>query len=126
MRSRTLLLAGIALVSCVSFILGDKSLAEEKKATGTQRMAALLQQLAAESDADPQANPFGNKKRADALRLLLAKEVDHDKRVDIQLAFADELLRAGQTNEAIQQLSALDEQLSKKSGEQASRIRSNV
>src|SRR4051794_19767549 len=131
MRRVEFFFVGVVIAVCAGYILGNKLLAQGRKSeihgsAGTRKMAALLERLAADSDAQPQGNPFGNKRRADALRLLLAKEFDADKRIGIQLTFAEELLRAGQTSESIEQLSALYQQLAQKEGAHASSNRSNV
>lgn len=104
---RALLIAtGIVVAACAVLTL----FAQGSRSKSTQQMAALLERLATESEARPQENPFGNKKRGEALQVLLATEFDARKRIEIQLTLADELLRAGQTNESIQLLSSLAEQ----------------
>jgi hypothetical protein len=75
-------------------------------------MGALLAKLADEADANPQQNPFWNDKRAESLRLLAAQQLDKEKEAEVRLTLGTELLRAGRTKEAIDQLLWFQERLS--------------
>lgn len=73
-------------------------------ATGTTTMAARLQEIARNSDAD--GNLFLNAQRAERLRARVAKATAPAQQVDLQIEMALELLRSGQTTAAINEFSA--------------------
>ncbi len=70
----------------------------------TARMAARLAELA--DGLSPDRNPILNGARADALRLRLDAETDAATRVELQMAYGQELTLAGRTADAIRQLTA--------------------
>ena len=69
--------------------------------TDTQRMADTLAVLSARALADPMSNPFLNHARAQHLRVSIAAEGGGPSTFNTQHWLADELLKAGETREAI-------------------------
>lgn len=127
MRRQALWLVSISAVGAAC--LGLISYAGEQKnymGPGTRRMAAMLAKLADEADANPQLNPFWNEKRADALRLLLAQQLDKEKEAEVRLTLGEELLRSGQTQEAIELFLRLQEQLSRSEVKGSLQMRAQV
>ncbi|MBM3774362.1 MAG: VCBS repeat-containing protein, partial [Acidobacteria bacterium] len=99
----------VAVPLAASLALLPSRAAGPYQGTGTKRMAERLEKLAGEADANPQLNPFWSRKRAKALQLLVAKELDPHG-AELRLALARELLNAGQTKEAIDELRKLSAQ----------------
>ncbi|GLC25759.1 CRTAC1 family protein [Roseisolibacter agri] len=73
---------------------------------GTARMADTLAAIAARGMADPLGNPFLNRERAAALRARALWQGGADA-LNLRHRMADELLRAGETREAITELESL-------------------
>src|SRR6266850_2399423 len=88
---------------------GQESTDKYYQGPGTKRMAAILARLADEADKNPQINPFWNDKRAEAIRLLLARpDIPANQALELRLSLARELLWAGKTEEAITEFTALE------------------
>ncbi|HEV8703268.1 MAG TPA: CRTAC1 family protein [Candidatus Polarisedimenticolia bacterium] len=96
------LVAGIALI--VSACTGASGPAPPAgpQGEGTRKMAERLAQLG--RDINLQENPWCNKERAELIRGVLEKSVDPQEYFDLQPDFAEELLKAGKSEEAIQAL----------------------
>ena len=75
--------------------------------TDTQRMADTLAILAAKALTDPMSNPFLNHARAQHLRVSIAAEGGGPSTFNTRQWLADELLKAGETREAIGELQSL-------------------
>lgn len=80
--------------------------AKPRLSDGTARMADTLAAIAARSRADPIANPFLNRERAAAIRAAVLGQVGAQA-FNNRHWMADELLKAGETREAIAELEAL-------------------
>jgi len=101
----------VAAVSvCLTFACGTKEPVRAPAAarrTDTQRMADTLGILAAKALTDPMSNPFLNHARAQHLRVSIAAEGGGPSTFNTRQWLADELLKAGETREAIGELQSL-------------------
>jgi len=75
--------------------------------TDTQRMADTLAILSARAVTEPMSNPFLNHARAQRLRVSIAAEGGGPETFNTRHWLADELLKAGETREAIGELQTL-------------------
>ena len=75
--------------------------------TDTQRMADTLAILSARAVAEPMSNPFLNHARAQHLRVSIAAEGGGPSTFNTRNWLADEVLKAGETREAIAELQSL-------------------
>ncbi len=73
---------------------------------GTKEMAAILEAVAAETDAYPRSNAHANKARVRALRAVIPP-ADPVERVHYESLLGQELLRSGDSEAAIAQFSAI-------------------
>ena len=73
---------------------------------GTARMADTLRIIAAQVLGNPEANPFLNRERADAIQAQLFGQTGYAA-LNMRHRLADERLRAGQTREAIAELETI-------------------
>ena len=84
--------------------------AEDRTSTrprsGTERMADTLAVISAQSLANPSGNPFLNRERADAIQAMIAMQKGYET-LNSRHQLAEERLRAGQTREAIAELTRL-------------------
>ncbi|HEU4401653.1 MAG TPA: CRTAC1 family protein [Candidatus Polarisedimenticolia bacterium] len=76
------------------------------RGSGTRKMAALLERLAAESS--PEENHYLSDRRAEVLRARLALATNPKERIDLASRFARELLNAGKSEEALRQFRELE------------------
>src|SRR6476659_4564270 len=79
---------------------------QRQVSAGTTRMADTLRVIAAQVLANPEANPFLNRERADAIQAQLLGQSGYAA-LNMRHRLADERLRAGQTREAIAELETI-------------------
>src|SRR5687767_15902272 len=95
--------ARVALAFAVSSGLGcdrEARSAPPSARDGTARMADTLAYLYRQALAEPRANPFLNRERADAIQATLAQQTGFQA-LNSRHALAEERLKAGQIREAI-------------------------
>ncbi len=117
MHRREFIWRSVAVAAAASWLQSWRAAGQGSSHTfyqgpGTRRMAAILAKIADEADANPQDNPFWNHKRAEALRSFLAQhKLDSERELELRMSLAQELLYAGQTEEAISEFESLFKQL---------------
>src|SRR5262249_5976100 len=105
-----LLFSGCNRQSPQSSAPSPASPAPSSRAASSVRMAERLEQLASKSD--PAQNPFLNRQRAEGLQKRLTNgRPDPPAEFDLRMELALELLRAGDTSAATQELARIQEVL---------------
>jgi len=95
-------------------LLADNSASPAPRSAGgpaesTRRMAALLQEI--NRKGDPMRNPFRNAERAKLLKIAAAQANDPLKKMTAKVQVAYELLLAGDTRGALEEVDSVDELL---------------
>ena len=105
-------LVSVVAAACVSVSLACETRQPAHAGTAprrddTARMADTLAMLSARALAEPMSNPFLNHARAQRLRVSIAAEGGGARTFNTRHWLADELLKAGETREAISELKTL-------------------
>jgi hypothetical protein len=102
----SLALAGIALLVSACTAASGPASPPDVRGEGTRKMAARLAQLV--KDIDLKEGAWCNKERAAYMKGMLEKTVVPREYFDLQPDYADELLKSGQTEEAIKAIKDLE------------------
>ena len=107
MRDTRLAAAAACLLAAIACSRGDTAPGTAKHGEGVRRMAARLETIARE--ANIRENPWRNTERAEDLRGMVEQAIASKEYLELAPNFGGELLKAGRTEEAIQQFLKLQD-----------------